>query len=319
LEIRSGLVIFTNSVDGTSDILLDLARDCGQQVIRWNADLWQSYELCFDGHRFLIFDPAGRCIDLSASDTLLLWRKPFLDQMDFGNLRIAAADENQARSQIREWLHAVVSLAGLQGRLRLVDPHGDRRVPKLFQLQVACEYFVIPQSQFGISGPQNLPKSDVIVKPLGDPGVSDSRIFYTQRVDLTQLFRPFPWFFQEAVLGGHDVTCVYIFGSCHFFVCDFARENNSVDWRVEINTPLQSKWKPLQHSKIMEWEIATQGLMSRLGLHYGRLDFILRENELLFLECNSNGQFGWLDDADSLNLHREFFLALFSEDAAVKI
>lgn len=310
------LVIFTNSTDGTSDVMLELARECGQSIFRWNVDLWRFYDLSFDGRRFLIRDPAGRSVDLAARETILLWRKPFLDQMEFDGL--APADEYQARLQVREWLNAVVSLAGSQGRVRLVDPHGDRRVPKLFQLQVASEFFLVPGSHFGISGTPDALGSEVIAKPLGDPAVSDGRIFFTQRVDPTELLRPFPWFIQEAVTGGHDVTCVYIFGSCHFFVCDFVRGEDSVDWRVEINTLQQARWKPLQHSRLVEWENATVGLMTRLHLYYGRLDFILREGELLFLECNSNGQFGWLDDRESLDLHREFFSALFCADAAVK-
>jgi len=49
--------------------------------------------------------------------------------------------------------------------------------------------------------------------------------------------------------------------------------------------------------------------MQCLGLHYGRLDFILHDDILYFLECNSNGQFGWLDDKNTMALHREFLAA----------
>ncbi len=318
MKTRTALAILTNSTDGTSDILSKLALECEQRIIRWNVDLWRSYDISFDGQRFLISDPAGRAIDLAANDTVVLWRKPFLDQMGFDGLGLSPDDECQARSQIREWLHAVVSLAASQERMRLVDPNGDRRVPKLFQLQLAREYFSVPGSHFGISRPPDVAWSDVVTKPLGDPAVSDGRIFFTRRVDPMQLFRPFPWFLQEALTGGHDVTCVYILGSCHFFVCEFVRGICAVDWRVEINTSRQSRWKPLQHSRLTEWAVATDRLMRRMNLHYGRLDFILIRDNLVFLECNSNGQFGWLDDPHSLYLHREFLSATLSAESAVR-
>lgn len=319
MKCRKVLAILSSSTDATSDVLVELARECGQDIIRWNVDLWRHYDLSFDGHKFLVSDPVGRTADLAACETILLWRKPFLDQMGFEGLDLRADDESQARSQVREWLHAIVSLAGSEGRLRLVDPHGDRRVPKLFQLQVAHSFFSVPRSHFGISGTQSGLGPNTITKPLGDPSVSDGQIFFTQRVDAMDLFRPFPWFVQDALIGGRDVTCVYILGNCHFYVCEFARNEDAVDWRVEINTQQQSRWQPLQHAHLTRWAEATDGFMRRINLRYGRLDFILQDDDLVFLECNSNGQFGWLDDTKSLSLHREFFSAALRARSAVRV
>ncbi len=44
--------------------------------------------------------------------------------------------------------------------------------------------------------------------------------------------------------------------------------------------------------------------MRRLGLRYGRLDFLSGDGEPTFLEVNPNGQFGWLDDPAGWPLHR---------------
>jgi hypothetical protein len=35
--------------------------------------------------------------------------------------------------------------------------------------------------------------------------------------------------------------------------------------------------------------------MSETQLRFGRLDFLLKDDEMLFLELNPNGQFAWLD------------------------
>lgn len=316
MERGTILVILTNSVDGTADALTTLAEEAGQRVFRWNIDLWQQYALSCDGRRWLISDPLGRSIDLSAPESLVLWRKPFLTQMSFEGLALEVDDEIQARRQMEKFLQSVVALAQAECRVRLVEPYADRRVPKLYQLHAAREIYAIPRSHFGTSAAPELP-GQTIAKPLGDPGVGENHIFYTRRVDPEHLFRPFPWFLQEALVGGRDVTCVYIVGRCHFYVCDFARGMESMDWRVEINTESQSEWHKLQHPNLAEWRERTVHFMESLGLYYGRLDFILKEDTLYFLECNSNGQFGWLDDEASLELHREFLSAALRPESAV--
>jgi D-alanine-D-alanine ligase-like ATP-grasp enzyme len=96
------------------------------------------------------------------------------------------------------------------------------------------------------------------------------------------------------------------------------RNEAAIDWRVEINTANQSIWRRLRHARMTEWESAVNRYMNGVGLHYGRLDFILRDDELFFLECNSNGQFGWLDDMESLALHREFLAAALDSASVVR-
>jgi D-alanine-D-alanine ligase-like ATP-grasp enzyme len=46
--------------------------------------------------------------------------------------------------------------------------------------------------------------------------------------------------------------------------------------------------------------------MQEFKLKYGRLDFIEENDSFYFLECNPNGQFGWLDDFNTLYLHNKF-------------
>ena len=49
--------------------------------------------------------------------------------------------------------------------------------------------------------------------------------------------------------------------------------------------------------------------MKRLGLRFGRLDFLKTEQEVTFLEVNSNGQFAWLDDPATFSLHQAVLAA----------
>lgn len=300
------LLIPTNSTDGTCDSLVRLLKQRGIPFFRWNIDLWTQYEICSTQDSFNITDPTGRKVDLADPELVLLWRKPFTAQMSFDNLPLTADDQAVARIQMGQWLQAIVARVMCEGRIRLIEPFADRRAPKLFQLHEAKHFFAVPYSLFSINAtPENFGPT-MITKPLGDPSVGESNIFYTRRVNGDELFRPYPWFVQEALVEGADVTCVYINGHSHFFECNFARGENAIDWRAEINTENQSSWHPLQSPRLEEWAANVNGYMIRMGLHYGRLDFIRQNERLFFLECNSNGQFGWLDSPETLWLHNEF-------------
>ena len=118
--------------------------------------------------------------------------------------------------------------------------------------------------------------------------------------------RPYPWFFQKMINKGKDVTAVYIDGEVFFYYCEFKRGSDSIDWRVEINQKDQSKWFLLEHKSLNELKEKTKLLMKEFDLRYGRLDFIEENDIFYFLECNPNGQFGWLDDTQAFNLHNKF-------------
>jgi hypothetical protein len=311
------LLIPTNSVDGTCDALVRILKETGQPFFRWNVDLWQHYETFFDGACFLFTDPTGRTVDATSTDVVLLWRKPFTDLMTFEALPLETADQALAKAQIGQWLQALTGLMKPEGRVRLVEPYADRRLPKLYQLWIAKNFFAMPRSCFSVNEQPSTFGPMMITKPLGDPSVGEQNIFYTQRIDGAQLFRPYPWFVQEALVEGRDITCVHILGHSHFYECDFLRGEEAIDWRVEINTENQSGWHPLQHPRLAEWVESVNGYMKLAGLHYGRLDFILQRDTLYFLECNSNGQFGWLDDVNTLALHREFLAAACSQSSVV--
>lgn len=306
MDTLEKLLILTNSADGTCDSLVYLLKQRNLLFFRWNIDLWQNYEISVTPTSFTLTDPTGRKINLGDRNLFLLWRKPFINLMNFDELSVAVEDQNLARDQVRQWLHSVVARMMRDGRVRLVEPYADQRLPKLFQLHEAKHFFYVPQSLFSIDEKPKMFGPMMITKPLGDPSVGDGNIFYTNFINGDDLSRPYPWFVQEALVGGSDITCVYINGRSHFFECDFARSEIAIDWRTEINTESQSSWHPLLSDKIGSWSHDVSSFMTHLGLHYGRLDFILQGDRLFFLECNSNGQFGWLDETGSLPIHSEF-------------
>jgi hypothetical protein len=196
------------------------------------------------------------------------------------------------------------------GRAKLIEPFADQRLPKPYQLYLANNIFDVPRSIFSTHSPSDYLASEVITKMLGDPSDANGNVIYTSSVIQDELHRPFPWFLQEAFIGGTDVTCVHILGKNCLYECSFSRTETKLDWRTEINTDTQSSWRLLDIPDSHEIYKSINTYMGQSNLHYGRLDFIRLGNRIIFLECNPNGQFGWLDDASALTLHRRFLEAV---------
>lgn len=300
--VPSKLLILTNSLDGTSDLLVKLCAEYHIEVLRFNIDLYLDYDVNISTDEFKISDPVGRTIDLEAYDIKLLWRKPFLE-----TLREGTAPETFpiVRGNMSGVLQAIVYHAKLKHRKPLIEPYFETAIGKLSQLRQAANFFHVPMYEVSIQRSTRFDKQ-VVTKPLKNPGTSDGRIFYTSKVTAKDLHRPELWFLQKQIIGGTDVTGVYIDGKTWFFECDFVRSETAIDWRVEINTQNQSIWRPWSAATDLDLQVSVDKFMKSMDLRYGRLDFIRDDSGTLwFLECNSNGQFSWLDD-ESLALHRAF-------------
>lgn len=294
------LFIPTTSTDGTCDVLIDLFKDADVPTFRWNVDLWEHYEVRIDNDRCEFTDPTGRLVDVYNDDVFLLWRKPFVELAVEARERLSSDNWEFAKSELRQILLTVDAIFRVRRRTVFIEPYADHRLPKLLQLKIASEFFEVPNYTFSVR--ENSLDDPIVIKPLGNPQVGRN-IFFTTKSPVASLLRPFPWFSQRAVLGGSDITCVYLGGEVNFFQCEFIRNPAQVDWRKEIGTENQSLWNPVDlGDEITE---LTKRLMRKFDLAFGRLDFIKEGKKLYFLECNSNGQFGWLDNSE-LRLHRRF-------------
>ncbi len=103
-----------------------------------------------------------------------------------------------------------------------------------------------------------------------------------------------PWFIQECITAETDVTVQVVRDRVFAFELDrrpFMEE--TVDWRELAADETSGEWLPHTLPKGIEKNI--YGFMDRLGLHFGRLDFLVAGDVYHFLEVNPNGQWGWLD------------------------
>ena len=87
-----------------------------------------------------------------------------------------------------------------------------------------------------------------------------------------------------------------------------SQEFSKIDWR---RTPQEGRncyavpQRPYSLPDQIEKKILL--LLQRLGLAFGRLDFIVTpQNELVFLEINPNGQWFWIEEATGMPLLNTF-------------
>lgn len=294
-RVRRGdvLLIYTTSYDTTVDLLMH--RMGPERCFRYNFDLWRDYKLDLDAHGFRIEDPTGRVIDQD-SVAKVYYRKPFTTR-DI-DARIEISDQD-AWCEAELWyaLRDLINLLWGMDRLVLVEPRADMRVGKFVQMRLAGRYFDVPEYHFGHGRGGPFLRGEAVVKSLTfEPvsGKTDPRVIYTTRVAESELSPDFPWFVQDYVAATHDVTVAFVRDRAFAFELDrdtFVKR--TADWRELPVEATAAQWRPHQLDPALERAIF--GFMAELGLHYGRLDFLLEDGRYAFLEVNPNGQWGWLD------------------------
>jgi hypothetical protein len=308
------LLLLSNSIDGTADILVGLCSERAQPVFRFNIDLWAQYRFAWTHDGFVFHDPSGRT---AASDGIsgCLWRRPSLrdtPEWEGGSTEDRVATEAELHTLMRElgdWARA-------RGLLRLIEPAGPRRVGRLAQMRVARDFFVVPDWAGGWG--VRWPAGRRMVKRLTTEAIGEARdrFIYVQSVDSERLSPEWPWLLQEMAAGSHDATVLYVHGRCFGFVMEQTRAQLGVeDWRIR-NGDHPDRWRRWDMPPDLPGRICRY--MERLGLRFGRLDFIVGDDEVVFLEVNPNGQFGWLDDPNGWPLHRAVLDAALDPSSAIR-
>lgn len=288
------LLIYTTSFDTTVDLLLHHmgAEGC----FRYNFDLWRDYRLQVSSGSFHIQDPTGRSIS-DQNTSKILWRKPFQTKELRGEALINDQD-GYCEEELWYVLREIVNLLWLHQKVVLVEPRADSRLGKFVQAIVAGRYFLVPDFEFRfgdgtrfLKGREAVTKS-LTSKPIG--GLDDRNVLYATRVIETQLSPSFPWMVQEYVDAEKDVTVVVV--RDRLFAFELARStfiDLTIDWRELPIDNTASQWTP--HELPEECAEGIFRFMKDLGLHFGRIDFLLSGDSYYFLEINPNGQWSWLD------------------------
>lgn len=182
---------------------------------------------------------------------------------------------------------------------------------KLVQLRLAAELGMkVPNTYFGntkgsVVGFAEKYK-DIILKPLiGYWLLYEDRTYslYTTKVTSDQLrdvpeesFNQTVSFCEDYIEKKYEVR-VTVMGS-HIFACKLDSqsqddETGKIDWRQGYDHNLRHEMISLPETI----ETFCRNYLRKLHLHFGCFDFIVTpDDEYVFLECNPNGQWGWIED-----------------------
>jgi hypothetical protein len=281
------LLIFTNSLDGTTD---EIVRRIGSnRVFRFNVDLWRDYTFRVDGDGFRLTDPTGRTC-ASADVRSAYVRKPSFDNPL--TIPEGGCPEAWLRAQLSYFVQEIYNWCHQQGLIRLVEKGAQNRFGKFSQMWAAARHFPVPSWHFTRGTPIESDEHEYIVKPLTADFIGDYKLLFTTRAVPSELDPAYPWLLQKEVIASHDVTVVYVSGQCFGFGLDRSTFSG-VDWRKHINRE-ELAWKPWNLSAADEKNICA--FMENAKLDFGRLDFLACGDGLQFLEVNPNGQWAWLDE-----------------------
>lgn len=305
------LLHIARKISGSSDILMNIFAQRNIPAFRLNLDMFHKYQFIWRGEQFEIEDFVGRRCLSDDVDIMVFYKGLFAIDEPL-DLDSEYTETKWLKSWMNNLYHCFVRFGLQRNLMRLWIPY-DSDCPKTWQMTVAKEFFAVPE--FIIHWGFSLQSKQVIAKPLTSrPLDSNRELLYARIVDREQLDPKYPWFTQDIADGNTDATVLYINGHIHCYQFATPREQLT-DWRITQGTDV-NKWKPWDAGKDFEKRI--DAYMQKLGLKFGRLDFIIGGKEPQFLEVNPAGQFGWLDD-EKYTLHNEVVDAILDSSTTISI
>lgn len=143
----------------------------------------------------------------------------------------------------------------------------------------------------------------LVYKPLSGGGILDGaelKLIYANMVDSDQLFDEeisvTANLFQEPVPKRYDVRVTVVGEHCFATIVHAGSEAATMDWRSDYPS---LTYEPVDVPERVSTAIATY--LRRFGLSFGAFDFaVTPDDEWWFLECNPNGQWGWVEEETGL-------------------
>jgi hypothetical protein len=280
------LLILTGSGDGTADRIIS---KCSLPVFRLNLDLVSEYKVVLTPNYWSITNPTGLKIS-NENASRVFWWKAFSYGLD---------QENFFHEEVKYLFREIYSWFGHRSLIVGNSPDTEFRMGKVRQLEVATKFFKIPATELRVGSTfQNHHNTTYIVKSLTSGLTTTSKAMYTQQVDVRDLDPRLLWFVQEKIDASHDLT-VLVAGQKLFAFTRSRSKLSGLDWRAEQFSD-STPW--IAHNLNVEDAQAIQSLCNELGVQWGRIDFLITEDCMVFLEINPNGQWVFLDPNDEHDL-----------------
>lgn len=301
------IIILTNKADVTSDFVVRELRNQRLEYYRLNTeDIPQKIDVIFsiEDDKFVLVDKIKNIqIDLSQISAVYFRRAQVagLEYLD----EISEQEREYLRGELAYLLEGIYKI--LENRCWLNNIYKIREAEnKIYQLQMARELgFIIPTSLI-----TNIPETvismvnrynkDCIIKPIKSGNVdikTSSKIIFTSQIekdfyeDKTRI-ADFPVYLQENIHKRYDLRCIVIGKQVYCAQIESQEyEDSRIDWRRG-----KSFLKHIKHELPNAIKEKCIEMTKKLGLKYSAIDLILdNTGKYIFLECNPNGQWAWLE------------------------
>ena len=300
------ILIVTNKEDITVDFVIQELKRKKHNYYRLNTeDIPSIVKVRFDisQSNYILWDSLKEeKIDLSTVSAVY-FRRPKIS-----NLSYIPDINDTERTYLRNELLSV--LEGIYKSLDKVfwinDVYKIREAEnKIYQLQLAKKIgFHIPESFISnclddINSMIKKCEESCVLKPIrtGSLNYSDnSQIIFTSELQIESItqerINSFPIFVQEKIEKAFDIRCIVV--GEKVFAAEIHSQNSQdgkIDWRKAKEYLIHRKIDLPQEIKTKAIEI-TQAL----GLTFSAIDFVCdKKGNYIFLECNPNGQWAWIE------------------------
>jgi hypothetical protein len=281
------LLILTGVADGTIDFLVDHLE---VPFFRFNLDDYKSYEFEISPESWRIENPEGLVIS-SESASRCLWWKVFLYQIHDKYIR---EEMRCAAENLYAWFLAQKRVVGN-------PPFLEESLGKVRQATVATRYFKTPRQSVGWGKrflSQFSADSSWVVKSMSSQLTDSGKAIFTTEILPATLDHEVPWYLQEKIDSEADLT-ILIVGESYFAFSRSRVNLTSLDWRKE-QFSIPNPWTP--YTLTTKQIQSIRNFCRDLDLSWGRMDFLLIGDEIIFLEINPNGQWVFLDPTNSVGL-----------------
>jgi len=326
------ILILTSKRDGHVDAVSRHFDEAGIEWVRINVeDFATNVDLCVspaDGTGRLSVRDSGRVIELAAVRAVW-YRKP--EPVVLSHLTLDDAATEYVEAEFTEILHGLYAL--LDHAFWINNPLVSRAAHrKLLQLRVAAEVgLVVPETivtnsrHAALDFAQSV-RGDLAIKSLGAISVLENRGqravqygIFTRRItaydlgDVGDKIAYMPTLLQRFVEKRYElrVTCV----ADKTFACKIEPRRGDLtadDYRFDTRNLVHSAVAcPDLEPRLFEY-------LRKLGLNFGCFDFAVSETgEPIFLECNPNGQWRWVEEMTGLQISAAIAEELMRRDTVM--
>ncbi|CAN1516719.1 GRASP_SAV_5884, ATP-grasp ribosomal peptide maturase, SAV_5884 family [Methylophilaceae bacterium] len=282
------LLVLTASFDGTSDLLFE---HINKKAFRFNFDIFEEYEVELTPSYWRIRNPVGLEITSETASKCFWWKVT----------NYQAHEDGFVNEEVKYVFREIYNWFLHRNLVKGTPPDFHNRNGKIHILSVAKNHFPIPETYtgWGFHQAPNLKNRNVVAKSLSSGLTTTNHALFTTAVDINKLNPKFPWYLQETVEAEYDTTIFICDGKPYAF--QRSREDlKGLDWRSEQDFNDTKQWNPRDLSATEN--VSINNFCAALNIDWGRIDFLERNGDLIFLEYNANGQWVFLDYENKMGL-----------------